>query len=67
MYFAANTQKQPQNGTIENGQPPSMKLDIHTCRNGGYTGTFINNNNNHTHHTPVANSYTHVSMLGLGV
>lgn len=28
MYFAANTQKQPLNGTIENGKPPIMKLDI---------------------------------------
>lgn len=28
MYFAANTQKQPLNGTIENGKPPIMKLGI---------------------------------------
>lgn len=66
MYFAANTQKQPLNGTIGNGKPPIMKLDIRTCKNGGYTGTFTNNNH-HTHHTPIANSYTHVGILGPGV
>lgn len=39
---------------------------IHTCKKRGYTNTFTNNNY-YTYHTPIANSYTHLGMLVLGV
>lgn len=46
-----------------------MKSNICTYKNGGYTGIFVYTNL-HTrliHHTPIANSFIHVGMLGLDV
>lgn len=43
-----------------------MKSDIWFRKFRGYTGTYADNNL-HTHHTPIANLFTHVGMLGQGV
>lgn len=47
-------------------QKTKKESDSHTRNNGGYTGIFTNNNY-YTHHANIANTYTHVGMLGPGV